>query len=409
MMATKATIGGRDHFRDFDTDSPEYNEHYDEVNNALLEQCPVAESKVGIGYYVVSRQDDVRHVAQDWQTFSSVDGMYPNRPEGMPPVLPEEIDPPYHTNWRAALNRYFTVKKVMVMEEPIREQVTALIDDFVEEDSCDLIKEFAALVPGRVFFAVLLGAPLEDLDRMVGVVDDAVMGSPEVRGPAWADLHVYIEGYLKQRQKEPPRDDFIDAILVGVDQENGEPCSWDDKVNVATLFLSGAVGTTASAIGGMVRYLVLNPDVRDWLIENPDMHDKAIEEFLRLNSPVTILSRTATKDAEVAGKRVKEGDRVAVNYAAACRDPEVYKCPMDFDPERDQTQSAVFGLGPHRCIGSHLARLEIKVALQELLRRVPDISLQPGAELTYSTSLLRILDSLPVEFTPGKNSEGASA
>jgi cytochrome P450 len=408
-MATKANIGGRDHFRDFDIDSPEYNEHFDEVNNALLEQCPVARSEDGIGYYVVSRQEDVRRVAQDWQTFSSTDGMYPNRPEQMPPVLPEEIDPPYHTNWRAALNRYFTVKKVMEMQGLVREQVTALVDDFIEDGRCDLTKDYAALVPGRVFFAVLLGAPLEDLDRMVSVVDDAVMGSPEVRGPAWAELHVYIEGYLKQRQQEPPRDDFIDAILAGVEQENGEPCSWDDKVNVATLFLSGAVGTTASGIGSMARYLVLNPDVRQWLSENPDMHDKAIEEFLRVNPPVTILSRTATKDCEIAGQKFKTGDRVAVNYAAACRDPAVYERPMDFDPERDQTQSAVFGLGPHRCIGSHMARLEVKAALQEMLARMPDISLQPGVELTYSTSLLRILDSLPVEFTPGKKSEGAAA
>jgi cytochrome P450 len=405
-MANSSTYGGRDHFRDFDLDSAEYNEHYDEVNQALLEGCPVARSEVGIGYYVVSRQADVRRVAQDWQTFSSEDGMYPNRPEGMPPVLPEEIDPPYQTNWRKALNKYFTPKRVVAMEEPVRRQVNALIDGFVEDGEADLVKQFAALLPGRIFFAVLLEAPLEDLDRMVVVVDDAIMGPIDEQGAAWEALHLYIEGYLKKRQDEPPRDDFIDAILVGVDGADGEPCSWDDRVNVATLFLSGAVGTTASAIGGMVRHLAENPGLRQWLNANPEAHDKAVEEFLRLYPPATILSRTATTEVEVAGHEFEEGDRVCVNYAAACRDPRVYECPAEFDVRRDQTQSTVFGLGPHRCIGAHVARLEIKMALQELLRRLPDFSIKQGSELTYSTGLLRILDSLPVEFTPGSLTSG---
>jgi cytochrome P450 len=400
-MATSATHGGRDHFREFDIDSPEFNEHYDEVNRALLEKCPVAHSEVGIGYYVVSRQADVRRVAQDWKTFSSTDGMYPNRPEGMPPVLPEEIDPPYQTNWRRALNKFFTPKKAVEMEVPVRRQINALIDAFIEEGEVDLVKRFAALVPGRIFFAVLLEAPLEDLERMVGVVDDAIMGPIDEQGAAWEALHVYIEGYLKKRQTEPPRGDFIEAILAGVDQADGELCSWDDRVNVATLFLSGGVGTTASAIGGMVRHLAEHPELREWLIANPDQHDKAVEEFLRLYSPATLLSRTATAEVEVAGQEFMPGDRVCVNYAAACLDPQVYEEPSEFQGDRDQTQSTVFGLGPHRCIGAHVARLEIKVALQELLRRMPDFEIKRGAELSYSTGLLRILDSLPITFTPG--------
>jgi cytochrome P450 len=342
----------------------------------------------------------VRRVAQDWQTFSSEDGMYPNRPEGMPPVLPEEIDPPYQTNWRKALNKFFTPKRVVEMEEPVREQVNALIDEFIDDGEADLVKQFAALLPGRIFFAVLLDAPLEDLERMVVVVDDAIMGPIDEQGAAWEALHDYIEGYLRKRQTEPPRDDFIDAILAGVDQADGEPCSWDDRVNVATLFLSGAVGTTASAIGAMIRHLAEDPELRGWLIMHPEAHDKAVEEFLRMYPPATILSRTATTEVEVAGQEFKKGDRVCVNYSAASRDPQVYECPANFDLERDQTQSTAFGLGPHRCIGAHVARLEIKVALAELLRRLPDFSIKPGTELTYSTGLLRILDSLPVEFTP---------
>jgi cytochrome P450 len=317
-------------------------------------------------------------------------------------VLPEEIDPPYQTNWRKALNRFFTPKMTVEMEEPIRRQVDGLIDGFIGDGEADLVKQFAALLPGRVFFAVLLEAPLEDLERMVVVVDDAIMGPTDQQGAAWEALHVYIEGYLKAREQESPREDFIDAILAGVDQADGEPCSWDDKVNVATLFLSGAVGTTASAIGGMVRHLAEHPELREWLTANPEQHDKAVEEFLRLYPPATLLSRTATVDVEIAGHQFEKDDRVCVNYAAAARDPEVYDSPSDFEVSRDHSLSTVFGLGPHRCIGAHVARLEIKIALQELLHRLPDFSIKPGAELTYSTGLLRILDSLPVTFTPGR-------
>ncbi len=400
-MTTEQRDAMRDHFSDFDLDSPEFNDDYDDVLTELLEKCPVAHSKVGRGYYVVNRQEDVRRVAQDWRTFTSVDGMFPNRPDGMPPVLPEEIDPPYHTNWRGALNKHFTVRKVAEWEDSVRKQVDALIDNFIATGECDFVKEFAALLPGRVFFVTLLQAPLEDLDRLVDVVDDAIMGSPEEQGPAWAALHTYIEGYLEERQQQPPRGDFIDSILEGVDTETGEPCSWDDKVNVATLFLSGAVGTTASAIGSMVLHLASHPEDRDWLAANPDEHERAVEELLRLNSPVTGTSRTATKPIELAGTQFQPGDRVVVNFAAACRDPEVYDEPLEFRPDRDQTRSAVFGLGPHRCVGSHAARLELKTSLEQILRRLPDIALKADATVTYSTGLLRIINELPVTFTPG--------
>lgn len=400
-MTTLHGSGGRDHFNDFDLDSPEFNSDYDIVLTELLDRCPVAQSKVGRGYYVVNRQEDVRRVAQDWRTFSSTDGMFPNRPEGMPKVLPEEIDPPYHTNWRAALNKHFTVRKVAEWEDSVREQVDALIDNFIEDGECDFVKDFAALLPGRVFFVTLLQAPLDDLDRLVQVVDDAIMGSPEAQGPAWARLHEYIEGYLKERQQRPPRGDFIDSILEGADTEDGSPCSWEDKVNVATLFLSGAVGTTASAIGSMALHLATHPQDRDWLAAHPDQHESAIEELLRLNSPVTGTSRTATKPVEVAGTRIQPGDRVVVNFAAACRDPQVYDAPLEFRPDRDQTRSAVFGLGPHRCVGSHAARLELKASLQQILLRLPDLTLKTSAEVTYSTGLLRIINELPVTFTAG--------
>jgi cytochrome P450 len=290
MTAAEDISSTRDHFTDFDMDSPEFNEQYDQVLDDMLERCPVAHSTVGRGYYVVNRQADVRRVAQDWKTFSSRDGMYPNRPAGMPPVLPEEVDPPYHKNWRVALNKHFSAKRVAGCADSIREQVTALIDGFVERGNCDFVAEFAALLPGRVFFATLPKAPLDDLAALVSVVDDAIMGTPEQQGPAWTELHRYIDGYLEQRQDQPPRDDFVDAILAGVPDGTGEPCSWDDKVNVATLFLSGAVGTTASAIAGVALHLATHPQDREYLAAHPEAHGPAVEELIRIHSPVVALA-----------------------------------------------------------------------------------------------------------------------
>jgi cytochrome P450 len=391
----------RDHFNDFDMDSPEFNEEYEQVLEELP-KCPVAHSKVGRGYHVVNRQEDVRTIAQDWQTFSNAEGMFPNRPEGMPFALPEEIDPPYQKNWRIALNKFWTAKRVAEYADSVREQVNFLIDGFIEKGSCDFYAEFASVLPGRVFFAILLHAPLDDLQRMIKVVDTALMGPVEERGLAWTEIHRYIEAYLKTRMDEPPRGDYIDAIIEGVPDATGEPCSWQDKVAVATLFLSGAVGTTAAAISGMVLHLARNPQDRAMLADNPDLHDSAVEEFIRLNSPVVAVSRTATRDGEIAGTSFKAGDRVCVNYAAASRDPEVYQNPAKFDPRRDQSQSAVFGMGPHRCIGSHLARLEVKLALEAVLSRMDDISVVPEVKITYTTGVVRVMNNLPIRFAPGQ-------
>ncbi|MGW6497686.1 cytochrome P450 [Nonomuraea angiospora] len=390
----------RDHFHDFDLDSPEFNDDFVEVIDDLVQHCPVARSNVGHGYYVVNRQEDVRTVGQNWETFSSAEGFQPNRPEGMPFMYPEESDPPYHNRWRSALNGYFSPRAVRSYEGSIREHANHLIDQFVERGECDFVADFAATLPGRVFFSSYMGVPLDDLPPLIKAIDDALFGPLEGRAQGWGTALGYINAYLERRLEEEPRGDFVDAVLKGVELDSGEPCPWQHKVSVVTDLLAGGLGTTTYLLAGMTYHLATHPADRARLAADPALHDKAIEEFVRVYAPVVALGRTVKEEVEIGGHTFKKGDWVMLNYAAACRDPRAYENPKTVDIDRDLPVNAAFGFGPHRCIGSHLARIEGKVVMQEFLRRIPDFSLKPGAAITYTTGLTRAMNNLPLVFEP---------
>lgn len=397
----------RDHFTDFDLDSPEFNDDFVDVIDDLARHCPVAKSNVGHGYYVVNRQEDVRAVGQNWEAFSSAEGFQPNRPDGMPFMYPEESDPPYHNRWRTALNGHFSPRVVRSYEGAIREHTNLLIDQFIERGECDFVADFAASLPGRVFFSSYMGVPLDDLPPLIKAIDDALFGPLEGRPQGWGTALGYINAYLERRQHEEPRGDFVDAVLKGVELDTGEPCPWEHKVSVVTDLMAGGLGTTTYLLAGMTHHLATHPDDRARLAKDPALHDRAIEEFVRVYAPVVALARVVTQEVEVGGHTFVKGDWVMLNYAAACRDPHAYDNPKEVDIDRDLPVNAAFGFGPHRCIGSHLARLEGKVVLQELLRRMPEFTLAPGAEVTYTTGLTRAMNNLPLVFAPGRRENPA--
>ena len=162
---------GRDVFRDFDYDDPKFNDTFFEVLDEQLAHCPVARSNVGHGYWWVSRNEDVRRVAQDWKTFSNAKGYQPNRPPGLPYLFPEESDPPIHTAWRNALNPFLSPKACASYEKRVRADVNELIDRFIGRGECEFITEFGALLPGWAFFKNVMGVPLEDLQMLVDSVE----------------------------------------------------------------------------------------------------------------------------------------------------------------------------------------------------------------------------------------------
>jgi cytochrome P450 len=390
---------GRDVFNDFDLDAPVFNDRFYEVQDALVAGCPVARSNVGTGYWLVNRQADVRRVGQDWQTFSSAKGYMPNRPEGLPFLMPEESDPPKHTAWRKVINPFLSPKACEGYEAQIREDVNTLIDRFIDKGKVEFISEFGALLPGWAFFKNVIGIPTEDLDFCVNAVEKGTFAQPpESRAAYFAELFAYLGDFLKKRSEMPPQGDLVDIIVAGVEYENGELAPWADRVSIAVDLTFGGIATTTFVMAGAIHYLATHTAERDMLVDNPENIERAVEEFVRVFPPVVALGRTATRDVEVAGAQIKEGDFVMLNYGAASRDPRVIENPSQIDISRDTSLHSAFGVGPHRCIGSNLARLELRTFLEEWLKRIPDFGMKPGSEPTYETGFLRTMGKLELVF-----------
>jgi len=402
VTQTQDAPGRRDHFTDFDLDSPEFTEEYEQVLTDLVEKCPVAHSDIAGGYWVVSRFADVRACAQDWQTFSSEGGFEPGRANAEAKLYPVELDPPYQTRWRSTLGPHFAPRAIRERETSIREQADALIDTFIEAGECDFVADFAAHLPGRVFFATFLGVPLEQLEGIQTATDVAMRGAMADRPAGWEYVGNFLAQYLTQRQDEPPRGDFVDAVLTGVEDHDGNPASFTHKMFVMIDLLAGGIGTTTFLLAGMAYHLATNPEDRARLAADPSLHVNAIEELIRYYSSIVALGRTATRETEVAGQKIAEGDFLMLSFAAACRDSSVFPNPNVVDIDRKIAINPAFSFGPHRCIGSHVARLEAKVTLDRLLERLPDLRVKPGCAPTFSNSTItRNMDTLPLVFTPG--------
>lgn len=386
---------GRDLVNDFDLDDPRFNDNFDETIDYLVRKCPVVHSPVGRGYYLINTQDDVRRAAQDWQTFSSAKGYMPNRPEGLPYLMPEESDPPIHTQWRKVLNPHLSPKVSLSYDQPIRDDVNELIDRFIDRGECEFISEFGALLPGWAFFKNVLGLPVDDLAQLVEGVEEGTF-NPDMseRGRHFANVFAYLEDHLRWRSEQPERDDLIGTILKGVTYDDGKPAPWEHKVSILVDLTFGGIATTTFVMASAIHHLATHPDLRQLLIDDPSLIENAIEEYARFFPPVVALGRTCTRDVEIAGTEIPAGEFVMLTYAAASRDPRHMEDPGKIDLTRSGIPHSTFGVGRHRCIGSNLARVELSTTLEQWLKRIPEFSVKPGTEPVYVTGYLRSMRKL---------------
>jgi cytochrome P450 len=387
----------RDLHTDFDFEDTAFATDFEAVLDDLVANCPVAHSQVGNGYYAFNRYADVRRCGQDWRTFSSADGWMLNALEGNIMILPEDSDPPYHTAWRSVLNPFFTARTVAPLEDAARVYTRELIENFYPSGSCEYVADFAAQLPGLVLFQHILPVPVADLPALFADINTYSFGALDERAPAFGRVHAYLEQFLAQRASEKPRGDLVDVMLAGVDKD-GSPCPPQDKVNIALDIVFGGLATTTHAMSGGIYELAAHPALRRDLLRHPEQIDTAVEETVRLYAPVVAVGRTVTQDVEVAGVKLKAGQRIALNFAAASRDPQACEHPAQFDIRRPEVVHTAFGIGPHRCIGEHLARLEIKVAIQEFLAQIPEFGLQPGTQPRYESGQLRTMTELQLRW-----------
>lgn len=363
---------------------------------ALRESNPVFRSPQAV---VLSRLADIEMALKHTELFSS--NMDAVDLGNVRPLIPLQIDPPEHAKYRRILDPLFTPREMARREPLVTELVNEMIDRFAARGECDFHAEFAVPLPCTVFLQ-LLGLPLEDLDRFLlwkdGVIRPAGDSGFDRRHESSAGVAQQIYEYFDKAIDEHiavPRDDVLSAMIAA--DVGGQPLSREELLDICFLFLIAGLDTVTDSLDCFFVYLARHPEHRRQLVERPDVLPGAVEELLRWETPVPGVARVATQDVEVGGCPISKGERVSPLLGAANTDPAEFPDPEIVDFTRSPNRHRAFGGGPHRCLGSHLARMELRVALREFHRRIPDYEIRPGTQLTY-TAALRSVESLPLVF-----------
>lgn len=359
--------------------------------------CPVAHSEKHGGFWVVTDYEDVLAVAQDWETFSSAHGLtVPVAPIAVR-NLPVEIDPPLQRVFKRLITPYFTPAAVAAWEGRTRELVNRFIDSFVDAGRCDFMADFARPYPAQSFFDVAINAPAEDVDKVAYFASKSATPDDPEAAACWVGLSEWIDNFLEQRRKQPPKGDVVDAILNA--EIEGRPITKEEIIGTVQLLILGGLETTAGVLGSVMVRFCQHPEVAARLRDDPALIPRAVEELLRLDGSFICIARTVTADTEVRGHQIKKGEKVIIYWASAGRDETEFPDPESFRLDRESNRHLAFGAGPHRCAGSNLARLNIRVALEELLRRLDDLHLEEGAQIHFHTTFTRAPLEVPISFT----------
>ncbi len=387
---------------DFDVLDPAYVADPFTIWDGLRRICPVAHTDRRGSTWLPTRYQDVVDLAHDIGHFSSTEIMvipFTGEPSddpvleyGAPPI---SADPPLHTWTRRLLLPWFSHRKVEEYEPMTRKLCAELVDGLVLSGSADAAGDYAQQIPVRVI-ASILGVPSSLSDTFTGWVRDVLefADQPELRRRGVEGL---IEFFVEEvaRRKKQPGDDLLSDLLHS--EVDGVPVEESVVLGVAALVLVAGVDTTWSAIGSSLWHLATHPADRRRMVSEPDVMPLAVEELLRAYSPVT-MARVVTEDVEFRGCPMKAGDRVLMNFPAANRDPEAFADPDQVVLDRVLNRHVAFGSGIHRCAGSNLARMELRVALEEWMRRIPEFRLADGAEVTWAGGQVRGPRRVPVVF-----------
>lgn len=389
---------------DFDHTHPDYAARAPEIWDELRRRCPVAHSGRFGGVWMPTRHADVTAIAHDTEHFSS-EGVIvsPWKPSGLAPVgyaPPITSDPPFHAQARRLLLAAFSPASIQRWEPYARQSCRELLDLLLDEGpEVDAATQYAQHVPVRVI-AGMLGVPKEDGDKFRGFIHRILENPGGHAGQiAYEDtLDYYLRQVVEEHRREP-RDDLIGYLLDA--EMDGEHLSTEHIGGTVALLLIAGIDTTWSAIGASLWHLAQSPSDRRRLVEDPDLLPVAVEEFLRFYAPVT-MARIVAKEVEVGGTTFEPRDWVLLPFPAANRDPEAFEQADRFVIDRAVNRHSAFGLGIHRCLGSNLARMEMTVAIDEWMRRIPDFELSDPDAVRWSTGQVRGPRALPVRvLTPG--------
>jgi cholest-4-en-3-one 26-monooxygenase len=390
-------------------------EHH-ELFAQLRAEDPVhwTEEDDGPGFWSITKHADLRLINRDAEGFSSeAKGVYLMEPEGfadgydMRGKIMLLTDPPKHTRYRLLVNKGFTPRMVGMIEQHLQYRAELIVDDVIERGECEFVTDLAAELPLQAI-AEIMGVPEEDRhllfdwsNRMVGADDPEYQSDdPGEAGAAAAELYVYAAG-LGEARKSDPRDDVVTRLINA--EIDGDRLSQEEFELFCLLLAVAGNETTRNATAHGILALIDHPEQFDKLRSDPDRYiDGAVEEILRWSTPVMQFRRTAMRDLELRDKVIKAGDKVVMWHISANRDEEVFDEPFLFDIERSPNDHIAFGGGgAHYCLGTNLARMELRLIFREVASRLHDIRLTGEVERLRS-NFIGGIKHIPIEFTPGE-------
>jgi cytochrome P450 len=359
-------------------------------------------------YWVLSRYADVQAAVLDTTRYSSASGLtvtYDERAAaGLEAVAPlVMMDPPDHTEFRALIGRGYTPRRVADIEPQVRQFVDARLDAIAELGECDIVADLFRPVPSFVV-ASYLGVPEADRARFDGwtrgIVEASAASGPTQAADTAAELFGYFAALIQRRRADPADDTISDLVRL----MDGDPAAAVRILGFAFTMIAGGNDTVTGLLSGAAELLTSNPDQRQLLLARPDLLPAAIEELLRLTSPVQCLARTLARDTDIHGHRIRSGRKVLLLYGSANRDPRVFGPGADeFDVLRGSRGGAhhlAFAIGPHHCLGAAAARLQARVVLQQLLARFPGFAVDPAAGTFARGHYTRRYATLPFTIRP---------
>jgi cytochrome P450 len=379
---------------DFDHLDPRWTENPYPIWDELRQSCPIAHTERFMGAYFPSRYEDVRAIAYDTEHFSSRRVVVRESRPPLTPAPPITSDPPEHRLAKQVLLPAFTPEMISRHETRTRDICRELIGRISGKNDCDAAVEYAQEIPVRVI-AHMLGVPEQDADQFrkwikeileIGVTDYDVLMR------AQREMIAYFAEKIAA-QRGSPRDDLIGYLITArIDDQAFS----DDHINgTLRLLMIAGIDTTWSTIGSCLWHLAQQPQDRSRLTTDPGLMGSAVEEFLRAYAPVT-MAREVVKETQIGGCTLKPGHMILLSFPAANRDPAMFPEANKVIIDRAQNRHAAFGLGIHRCVGSNLARMEIRVALTEWLARFPEFCLNPDFPVTWSIGTVRGPRQLPL-------------
>ena len=373
-------------------------DHPHAMYGRLRDECPVSRSRSDgeSPLVLISRYNDVLWALRHPEVFSSAGGTVSL---GEQPLIPVEVDPPRHTAYRRLLNPQFVPREIERLGPDVKGAVNDLIDGFIDQGSCDFHDDFSTPLPSGIFLA-LMGLDKADLPMFLEWRDDSIRpkvepgdfdGAERIRLATARSISEYFRTAIDERRRHP--DDTLLSSLVHA-QIGEEMLTETELLGMAHLLLLGGLDTVTATLDCMIAYLSGHPEERRRLVDEPACIPGAIEEMLRWLTPVMVVPRIVGQDVELNGVDLSEGDRVLLVLGAA-NDDEEFEGGIDLG--RTPNRHLAFGAGNHLCLGAHLARLELRIALEEFHRRIPDYRILDDTEVHFSTGI-RQADHLPILF-----------